>query len=385
MTSIAIVGAGIGGLACARTLQQHGHRATVFERDPSARARRQGGTLDLHVDTGQAALHAAGLFEGFRAVARVEAEEVRGLDPLTAELVHHEQPADGASNAPEIDRGQLRDLFLNSLTPGTIHWGQSVSKVTPLDDGTARLHFGDHATQDFDLVVGADGAWSRTRPALSAAVPIYTGDTFVETWLDDADIRHPALAQLVGNGTMAAASGGTTLLAQRNSGSHLRVYASLRVPLDWHVTAGLDIDDATAVREHLLTVLDGWHGSLLDLIRKSDGGFVNRPLHILPIGHTWDHVPGVTLLGDAAHLMPPYGIGANLAMLDGTDLATAIATHADLDNAVRAYENLMLPRAEAAAQVCAELSDAFASDTVVNVEDARNELNERLLRPQRTR
>jgi len=341
--------------------------------------------LDLHVDTGQAALRAAGLVEEFRALARAEGEEMRGLDPFTGELVHHEQPADGVSNAPEIDRGQLRGLFLNSLTPGTIHWGQSVAAVAPLGDGTVRLHFGDGATQDFDLVVGADGAWSRTRPALSDATPAYTGETFVETWLDDADIRHPALAQLVGNGTMVASSDRTRLFAQRNSGGHIRVYASLHVPLDWHVTAGLDLDDTTAVREHLLTVFDGWHDNLLDFIRESDGGFVNRPLHVLPIGHTWDHVPGITLLGDAAHLMPTYGIGANLALLDGADLATAIATQPDLDHAVRAYENRMLPRATAAAQACAVLTDVINADTVVNVADARQYLNERLQNPQTTR
>jgi 2-polyprenyl-6-methoxyphenol hydroxylase-like FAD-dependent oxidoreductase len=175
------------------------------------------------------------------------------------------------------------------------------------------------------------------------------------------------------------------LSAQRNSGGHIRVYAGLNVRSDWHVTADLDLDDTAAVRAHLLTTFDGWHDSLLELIRQCDGGFVNRPLHVLPVGHAWDHVPGITLLGDAAHLMPPYGIGANLAMLDGTDLATAIATHTNLDNAVRAYENLMLPRATAAAQACADLTDTITADIVINVGEARKHLNESLLRPQNAR
>ncbi|MER6945355.1 NAD(P)/FAD-dependent oxidoreductase [Nonomuraea sp. NPDC000554] len=375
--SIAIVGAGIGGLACARTLQQYGRPVTVFEREPSARSRWQGGMLDLH-DTGQAAIRAAGLVEEFRALARPEGQELRGLDPVTGELAHHELPADATMSAPEIDRGQLRGLLLDSLARGTVCWGQPAAAVSQTGDGTARLHLDDGTSQDFALVVGADGAWSRTRPALSDASPVYTGETLVETYLDDVDTRHPALARLVGSGTMAAKSGRRMLSAQRNSDGHVRVYAGFQAPRDWHIAAGLDFEDTAAVREHLLTVFDGWHDSLLDLIRDSDGGFVSRPLHVLPVGHTWDHVPGITLLGDAAHLMPPYGIGANLAMLDGTDLAMAIATHDDLDQAVRAYENLMLTRATAAAQACADLTATITSDTVINVDAARQHLNERI-------
>ncbi|WP_235994532.1 FAD-dependent oxidoreductase [Nonomuraea montanisoli] len=174
------------------------------------------------------------------------------------------------------------------------------------------------------------------------------------------------------------------LSAQRNSGGHIRVYAGLVAPYDWHVTAGVDLDDAAAVRDHLLTVFDGWHDSLLDLIRESDGGFVNRPLHVLPAGHTWDHVPGVTLLGDAAHLMPPAGIGANLAMLDGADLAEAVVVHGGIDEAVRAYENRMLPRAAAGAQACADLIAGMSGDMVVGANSARRHLNERIRSAQPT-
>ncbi|WP_424889362.1 FAD-dependent oxidoreductase [Streptomyces sp. XH2] len=377
LSPIAVVGAGIGGLACARTLQQYGLPVTVFEREPSARSRWQGGMLDLH-DTGRAAVRAAGLAEEFRALARPEGQELRGLDPVTGELVHHELPADATVAAPEIDRGQLRGLLLDSLAPGTVRWGRPAASVSRAGDGTARLHFDDGTSEAFALVVGADGAWSRIRPALSEATPAYTGRTLVETSLDDVDTRHPALARMVGNGTLAAKSARAMLSAQRNSGGHVRVYAGFEAPRDWHIRAGLDFEDSAAVREHLLGMLDGWHDGLLDLIRDSDGGFVNRPLHVLPVGHAWTHVPGITLLGDAAHLMPPYGIGANLAMLDGTDLATSIATHDDLDRAVRAYENLMLPRATAAAEACGDLATAMESDTVINVDAARRHLNEKM-------
>lgn len=347
--NIAIVGAGLGGLTCARVLQQHGRRVTVLEAEPSPESRSQGGTLDMHPDTGQEALRTAGLSEAFHELARPEGQQWRRFDP-DGSLVDDQFPDD---DRPEIDRGQLRRLLLDSLTEGTVRWGSAVTEVEP-----GRVRFADGVNEEFDLVIGADGAWSRVRTAVTGAVPEFSGVTFVEAWFDDCDRRHPELARMVGDGTMMAKGGGRGLAAQRNSNGHVRVYAMLRGALD------LDFTDTEAVREHLLGLFDGWGENLRDLLRGNDGPFAHRPLHVLPVPHTWETVQGLTLLGDAAHLMPPLGVGANLAMLDGAQLATALATEPD---PVRAYESVMLPRAVAHAEATKEGLETLLDDGVIDL------------------
>ncbi|MFE7798817.1 FAD-dependent oxidoreductase [Nocardia sp. NPDC057440] len=353
---IAVIGGGPAGLTFARVLHRHGHPVTVLERDPAPDARPPGGTLDLHEGLGQLALGKAGLLAEFQALSRPEGQAMRILDTDGTVLRDWRPRPDDRAN-PEIDRGQLRDLLLGPLD---VQWGRGVTEVVPGTRDGVLVHFADGRQEMYDLVVGADGAWSRVRPTVSSATPHYTGVTLVETSLDDVDTRHPDLARLVGDGSMGVYGVNRALVAQRNSGGHIKVYAQFRAPLDWHTNldrhmglnrrpgtdAGLDLADVEAVRSSLPALFAGWAAPVLDLLRHGTA-FVHRPLYVLPVSHTWTHVPGVTLLGDAAHLMPPLGAGANLAMLEGAELAESIAApySGDLDEAVRAFEEQMWARA----------------------------------------
>ncbi|MEU9986852.1 NAD(P)/FAD-dependent oxidoreductase [Streptomyces sp. NPDC048045] len=363
---IAVIGAGPGGLTCARILQQHGITAAVHDLDACRTVRSQGGTLDMHPDSGQRALREAGLWDDFLAQARPEGQQMRLVSRDGRILFDAIPPeADTTEGNPEIDRGQLRDLLLDSLKPGTVRWGHKLTHAEALGSGTHRLHFADGTSTDADLVIGADGAWSKVRRLLSEATPLYTGVTFVETGLNDAGTRHPRLAELTGNGTMMALDNNLGFVAQRNSGGHIRVYVGMRTDEDWHQHAGLDLTDTAAVRETLLKKFAGWSPDLLDFISHTDTGYTNRPLYALPVPHTWAHTPGVTLLGDAAHLMSPFsGMGANLAMLDGADLAHALIESPTIEDAVHAYEAVLQPRSVAAAEGAAEgINSAFARDS----------------------
>ena len=211
------------------------------------------------------------------------------------------------------------------------------------------------------LLVGADGAWSRIRPLLSAARPEYTGTTFIETYLYDAGGRHAATAEAVGDGAMYALTPGKGIVAHREAGDILHTYVELNRPAEW--IAGIDFTDAAAATARIAAEFDGWAPALTALITDGETAPVARMIYTLPDGHRWDRVPGVTLLGDAAHLMPPSGDGANLAMLDGAQLGQAIAAHpGDTEAALAAYETALFPRNESFAADAREILELCLGD-----------------------
>ncbi|MFG3039905.1 FAD-dependent oxidoreductase [Streptomyces sp. NPDC048330] len=343
---IAIIGGGLGGLTAARVLHVHGIASAVFEREASAAARGQGGMLDIHEENGQKALHAAGLHEEFLKIVHEGGQSMRLVGPDAT--VHVSEKDDGTGGRPEVDRGDLRDLLLNSLPDDTVHWDKKVTGARPLGDGRHEVTFTDGSAITTDLLIGADGAWSRVRPLLSDATPAYTGISFAETDLHDADSRHPRSAALIGDGFFIGLGGRRGFLAHRETDGSLHVYAALTADENWLDT--VDFTDPATAKSAVLAHFDDWHEDLRALIADADT-LTPRRIHALPVGHRWERTAGVTLLGDAAHLMSPFaGEGANLAMLDGAELAEAIAAHhGDTEAALTSYEKALFPRSEASA------------------------------------
>jgi len=357
---VAIIGAGLGGLTLARVLHRHGIACTVYEADASPEARTQGGQLDIHDYNGQLALKAAGLFDEFRRIIHEGAQAMRVLDAHGTVLL--DLPDDGGASRPEVLRGDLRRILLDSLPAGTVKWGHKLAEVRPLGEGRHELTFVGGSTVTTSLLVGADGAWSRVRPLLSDAKPAYVGTSFIETYLYDVDARHPASAKAVGDGSMLALAFGKGIQAHREANGVLHTYVALTKPREWF--AGIDFAAAEAASSCVAAEFEGWAPALTALITDGETAPVLRMIHALPSGHRWPRVRGVTLLGDAAHLSPPDGDGANFAMFDGAELGQALVAHADDPEAALAdYEEAMFVRSAKAAVDAAEtFALCFADD-----------------------
>jgi len=369
---VAIIGAGPGGLTLARLLQLRKVNTKVYERDVNASARVQGSPLDMHEGSGWEALRKANLVEAFKKnvskgadkkVIVNERAEVMYSDheSLQADDLHHEP------TNPEIDRGALREIFLASLQPETVVWNSHFVSMEKKKEGWI-LHFKNGSSAYADLVVAADGAHSKIRPYLTAVQPVYSGITMIEINIDNAALKAPHLYVMLNGGKLLAFGKGKNILGGQKENGGLGFYISFKAEKDWAANSGLNFSEKRQLLAWFKKEYSEWSDTWYELFENASMPAIPRPIYHMPPDQTWETLPNLTLLGDAAHVMPPFaGEGANTAMFDALELSEYLTSgkFTNLQEAISFYELSMRKRAAVATKLSLENGQRMHSENAL--------------------
>lgn len=354
---IAIVGGGPGGLTLARLLQLQNADVKVYERDPDKNARVQGSPLDLHEESGLAALEKANLSDAFKKNFMPGADKKRIVNEQ-AEIFFSDHETKVEENfgdphfRPEIDRGALRKILLESLQPGTIVWNSHFVSMEKQNEGWL-LHFKNRDSVYADIVVAADGANSKIRPYITDIKPFYSGITMLEGNVYDAKNAVPRVSALLSGGKIMAFGNEKDLLMGQKANEEIGFYASFKAGENWAAESGLDFSDKTQLLNWFKKEYSGWSSIWQELFENAATPLIPRPIYCMPLDQSWEALPNLTMIGDAAHVMPPFaGEGVNMAMLDALELSECLTSgkFKTLQEAIAFYETSMRKRASIAAQ-----------------------------------
>ncbi|MFD0793012.1 FAD-dependent oxidoreductase [Mucilaginibacter litoreus] len=361
--TIAIVGGGPGGLTLARLLQMRGADVKVYERDSNRKVRVQGATLDLHHDSGLLALENAGLMDAFKANYRPGADVMCITDKYANVLLKEYAGSEGEAFRPEIDRGPLRDILLDSLQDNTVVWGSQFLNMVQTGNGW-ELSFKNGTTATADMVIAADGANSRIRPYITSIKPFYTGYCAIEGAVYNSATAIPKIHKILNGGKIFALSDARTLIVASKGDGSAVFYCGFKAEEKWAATSGINFTNNVEVKAWFANEFGGWT-AWHELFEQAEPKFIVRPQYCMPPDQTWKSQANLTMLGDAAHLMPPYaGEGVNMAMLDALELANCLTDpqFADTQTAIEHFEIHMRERARETAQMTLQQTDLMHSD-----------------------
>jgi len=365
---VAIIGGGPGGLTLARLLQLQNVNVKVYERDLNKNARVQGAPLDMHDDSGVAAIRKANLFEEFRTNFMAGADKTLLLDEQATVFYsdHETNVEEDFGNEyfrPEIDRGVLRKILIESLQPETIVWDSHFISMEPQNEGWL-LQFKNGLSVYADLVIGSDGANSKIRPYITEIKPFYSGITMLEGNIYDSEKASPQMHSLINGGKIMAFGNEKNILMGQKGDGALGFYASFRANENWSIESSLDFADKEQILEWFKSAYPEWSPVWHELFENVSVPFIPRLINCIPLDQTWGALPNVTIIGDAAHVMPPFaGEGANMAMLDALELSECLTSdkYKTIQEAISFYESNMRERAAEAAKESLENGEKMHS------------------------
>lgn len=368
---IAIVGGGPGGLTLARLLQLKGADVKVYERDFDKNARVQGSPLDLHDNSGLAAIRNADLLEEFKQNFLPGADKELIMNDQ-AEIFFSDHDTKVEENfghehfRPEIDRGTLRKILLESLQPETVVWNNHFISMEKENEGW-KIYFKNASSAYADIVIASDGANSKIRPYITDIKAIYSGITMLEGNIYNAKETAPNINTLLKGGKIMAFGNGKNLLMGQKGNGDIGFYASFKADENWAFSNGLDYSDNFQILEWFKTEYPEWNHIWHELFKSAEN-FVPRPIYCMPLDQTWETLPNLTMIGDAAHVMPPFaGEGANIAMLDALELSECLTSgkYNSLKEAISVYEKNMQKRASVAAKESVENGELMHSENAL--------------------
>jgi 2-polyprenyl-6-methoxyphenol hydroxylase-like FAD-dependent oxidoreductase len=370
---VAIVGGGPGGLTLARLLQLKDVDVKVYERDIDKNARVQGAPLDLHADSGLAALLKAELMKEFKNNFLPRADRMKIMNERAEVFYsdHETKPEENFGHLyfrPEIDRGALRRILLESLLPETIVWDSQFVSMDRKSEGWL-LHFKDGMFAYADIVIAADGARSKIRPYITDIEAFYSGITMLEGNVYDAENAVPNISELLNGGKIMAFGKSKDFLLGQKANSEIGFYASFKADENWAANCGLDFSDRPKVLDWFKSEYRDWSNVWHELFEQAVSPFVPRPIYCMPLDQSWESLPNLTMIGDAAHVMPPFaGEGVNMAMLDALELSECLTgeDYATVSEAIAAYESRMRERASVSAKESLENGERMHSDIALD-------------------
>ncbi|MCU5745433.1 FAD-dependent monooxygenase [Staphylococcus sp. SQ8-PEA] len=358
---VAIIGGGPGGLMLGLLLQQRDIPFTIYEKGAQNVNTDRGGSLDIHEESGQLAIHRANLTEEFKSLVRFEGEDTKVVAPDGQVTYKEVVDANEEGGRPEIDRGELCDLIMKHIDQRNIRYQYQFERMESAADSKKIVHFTNGDSITADLVIGVDGAFSKVRPYLTSHDIEYTGISMVELNIDRAQEDYPQLYEYNQRGKMMALGGDRALLAQLNGDGRIKVYVSFRTDatqLDYYKSLSL-----AELQDQLLNDFADWAPELQDYIKCAGEEVYYRRIYKLPIGLTWKSDQRLTLLGDAAHLMSPFaGEGVNTALYDAFLFDQAIEHNTRIEDVIHEYEEAMYLSSSKSAQESQDNLEFMFSD-----------------------